>query len=531
VLQVRSLHDMVRAMPLPKSTNLSASSTTGRSGSPGRRSPAGSSASGVSSSVPSQSISHSRSRLSHPSDPNGVSPGRSAPSVSTLGSPERGSQQGHRGTQPESPLSKSPGGIFQHSSNQSTATGSSLNMPSLKFPRARTSGPEGELSPPPSMIRERSLSPSNRLAASHKNTGRASERTAKRSSQQPLNRDDSLATYVTATSQNAGFLSHSVLSPVSPDSESASNSRLHRQDVAAPISPRDLTRVFLAPQFIPKTAPLSSEASQLLAMRSSNATVAPSTLGKFQKDDLTYSYDTTYDAEENLVLANTLGGIDTSSGIKSPTDHDSDPVPWNQYNQLMIDQSERTSDVSTSIMVVQPYDIRHEHSQQARMPMSISPEFQTSTPPPRYKEMTSSWGSSISEVATASGAGGVATSSYTSVEDRMACLLRAKAILEAHREFMDSPTVQLEGTNTAYEPSPPPEKGKNAKEQRQLSTDTQAGGQQDLGNDDGLAPLGGVWPTNDYDTRVVTPKMLMEPEKHMLTIQSCAVRFLKVCLM
>ena len=95
-------------------------------------------------------------------------------------------------------------------------------------------------------------------------------------------------------------------------------------------------------------------------------------------------------------------------------------------------------------------------------------------------------------------------------------------------DFVDSPTLRLEATNTAYEPSPNEKRGGRSGDQ--IETESY---DEDFGNDDGLAPLGGKWPApssslDSENSRMVTSEMLSDPERHLRSIHICAVHYLKV---
>jgi tetratricopeptide (TPR) repeat protein len=89
--------------------------------------------------------------------------------------------------------------------------------------------------------------------------------------------------------------------------------------------------------------------------------------------------------------------------------------------------------------------------------------------------------------------------------DRVACLLQAKAILDLHKDFMDSPQVALG---------------------RKRTSPNTIASEQPLINEDGLAPLGGTWPESSTHDRI-TPEVLEHPEQHLHTIQQCSANYMK----
>lgn len=102
----------------------------------------------------------------------------------------------------------------------------------------------------------------------------------------------------------------------------------------------------------------------------------------------------------------------------------------------------------------------------------------------------------------------VSWSSATRKEtERLAYLMQAKAILDAHREHMDSPQVSLSKQKTAS---------------RSVTTTAQ---EQQEALEDGLAPLGGIWP--EVTIARMTPEVLQNPERHLKSIHASAVNFFK----
>jgi tetratricopeptide (TPR) repeat protein len=83
--------------------------------------------------------------------------------------------------------------------------------------------------------------------------------------------------------------------------------------------------------------------------------------------------------------------------------------------------------------------------------------------------------------------------------ERLAYLMQAKAILDAHRD----PKAPGQNANTG------PAKSQNSSEAAE----------------DGLAPLGGNWPEQTHDR--ITPEVLGDPDKHLKTIHGAAVNFFK----
>jgi tetratricopeptide (TPR) repeat protein len=96
------------------------------------------------------------------------------------------------------------------------------------------------------------------------------------------------------------------------------------------------------------------------------------------------------------------------------------------------------------------------------------------------------------------------TSSAQRDTERLAYLMQAKAILDAHRDQDGSPQNNM-NKQRAF---------------RQEKSETEP----DV-SEDGLAPLGGVWPEATTDR--ITPEVLQYPHRHMKTIHNSAANFLK----
>ena len=392
MLQVRSLHDMVRAMPLPKATT---ERHTGPVPSPGRRhsSNEGSGSSGI----------HSYGRIASPRRLP-LSPGRPNRSGASPGA-----SPGRNGYRPTGQSDGMPGSRIGKES-----TG--LDLPTLKNNRRNDSSSGSsplEPTPPPKVVR-RSLSPSHRTPA---NNG--------------SHRDFRNESYVTATSlgrgNDEGMVSHSMTTPsFTPTPEPAAITAL-RKERAKQVAPKDLTRVFLSPQFVPKTAPSTSDNDNGAFPNDKDRSFGSHPTDDNGDDQRVSESLYSYDPEENLVLSNKFG-LDPDSPPRSRDGHvdNNDPFPWSQYSQLPKKTEEESSDVSTSILVVQPYD-RRRQSEGQRQRRGERNSNSGASSPPRYKDMTSSWSSTISNT------GSISSVGAEGVEDRMACLLRAKAILEAHR--------------------------------------------------------------------------------------------------
>ena len=88
-------------------------------------------------------------------------------------------------------------------------------------------------------------------------------------------------------------------------------------------------------------------------------------------------------------------------------------------------------------------------------------------------------------------------------DDRLECLEQAKAVLNAHQQYMDSPR-----TSTL------------------LQEAERSHPHHDVANEDGLAPLGGTWPSPATNERI-TQDILQDPVQHLHTIQNCASNNMK----
>ncbi len=99
----------------------------------------------------------------------------------------------------------------------------------------------------------------------------------------------------------------------------------------------------------------------------------------------------------------------------------------------------------------------------------------------------------------------VSWSSSTKREtERLAYLMQAKAILDAHREHLDSPQVSLSKQREVTQ------------HRRQNHSEA---------SEDGLAPLGGIWPEASIER--MTPEVLQDPQRHLKSIHASAVNFFK----
>lgn len=85
--------------------------------------------------------------------------------------------------------------------------------------------------------------------------------------------------------------------------------------------------------------------------------------------------------------------------------------------------------------------------------------------------------------------------------ERAATMRQAKAVLDAHRHFLDSPD----------------------RASRVLSTASEVEVIDEGINDDGLVPLAGEWPEKVYDR--ISPEVLEDPIQHLQTIHDCAVSY------
>jgi tetratricopeptide (TPR) repeat protein len=89
--------------------------------------------------------------------------------------------------------------------------------------------------------------------------------------------------------------------------------------------------------------------------------------------------------------------------------------------------------------------------------------------------------------------------------DRVATMRHAKAVLDAHRDFLDSPD-------------------RPSKIHPSIKTASQTEMLDETVNEDGLVPLAGEWPEPVYDR--ISPEVLQDPVLHLQTIHDCAVSYI-----
>ncbi|KAL3906456.1 MAG: hypothetical protein SGILL_009264 [Bacillariaceae sp.] len=94
--------------------------------------------------------------------------------------------------------------------------------------------------------------------------------------------------------------------------------------------------------------------------------------------------------------------------------------------------------------------------------------------------------------------------------DRVATMRQAKAVLEAHRDFMDSP-----GRSPSRSPS----------RYSTINAPTRTNAIDEAKHEDGILPLAGEWPEPKFDR--ISPEVLEDPVAHLHTIQNCAVSYMK----
>ncbi|KAG7367367.1 expressed tetratricopeptide repeat protein [Nitzschia inconspicua] len=88
--------------------------------------------------------------------------------------------------------------------------------------------------------------------------------------------------------------------------------------------------------------------------------------------------------------------------------------------------------------------------------------------------------------------------------DREATMRHAKAVLDAHRDFLDSPD------NASRVPS-------------SIGTRSHAETNDEIAKEDGFVPLAGNWPEPIFDN--IRPEVLQDPTRHLQTIHDCAVSY------
>jgi tetratricopeptide (TPR) repeat protein len=94
--------------------------------------------------------------------------------------------------------------------------------------------------------------------------------------------------------------------------------------------------------------------------------------------------------------------------------------------------------------------------------------------------------------------------------DRAATMRQAKAVLEAHRDFMESP-----GRSPGRSPS----------RYTTINAPTRTNAIDEAKHEDGILPLAGDWPAPTFER--ISPEVLQDPIVHLHTIHNCAVSYMK----
>jgi hypothetical protein len=280
------------------------------------------------------------------------------------------------------------------------------------------------------------------------------------------------------------------------------------------LSPKDLTKVFLAPQYVPPTTTGGvSSARELAAVYEKNI------INGSDHPPTKYSYE----AEESCLLS-TSAASETHTGAGDKND----PFHWSRYDTFDGIDKANGSHVSSGngmgreIMVVMPVmggsDVLTGASDAAAQGKAPS-KFSSRAP--------AAWSTDENTAdldADSYHTSGNATANSTQSE-RQVILQRAKAMLEAHKEYLDSPSLNMETTKHGA-PTPSTQDRKNQSGKRQQSHSRVY--PEEYGNDDGLAPLGGSWPPPILNGGSVTPEMLEHPEHSLHNLHAGAARYLKV---
>ena len=286
------------------------------------------------------------------------------------------------------------------------------------------------------------------------------------------------------------------------------------------------TDIFISPHYVPHMSPhkvnhMGSSQGDTPSRASSSTysgiPISPASDGPLEVPNSSaivkqYSYD----AEESCLLTD---GAPKSLAGQHPEGYDSLSMP---------PTSAQSSDNARKIMVVRPYrstpdesitsptSVVSTRSQRGEDNDDIDIKGATAASrdslygsDPDYSSKTSSW-------------------SQANQKDSSVTLSRARALLQANREFLDSPQVQLAGK--------PPYLGSPDRVKQQLFRAKNRGEDSDLSYDqdleDGLAPLGAsdasvISSTNKGTFR---PDMLTRPQEHLPQIYAEASRYMKVSM-
>jgi hypothetical protein len=305
-------------------------------------------------------------------------------------------------------------------------------------------------------------------------------------------------------------------------------------DPAALPNPPEHTNIFISPHYVPQMSPhkvngMASISDNGETTPSSRATTTSSYSGMPVSSSPrthnsifnTKSYS--YDAEESCLLTDVAAGAHANAS-SLPGNYDalsSLPASNSPSRDNANDQNAR------KIMVVRPYRSNPDESIASPTSVLSSPKSPWKHDPDDKVDAGTATASSLysSELEYSS-----KTSSYSrdvKLSDRRETLSRARALLEANRQYMDSPQVQLAGTPPYMSNTHSPDRVKQRLFKQRNSNDV-TNLNEDL--EDGLAPLGSTDATVESPSkRRFTPSMLSShPSEHMQEIYEEGSRRLKV---
>lgn len=259
---------------------------------------------------------------------------------------------------------------------------------------------------------------------------------------------------------------------------------------------RHSRRIRIEPFFVPETSPIKGRRYN----DSNDAIGGPLSEGEHFSTDKSFETPEKktfgYDDEESFMLRDV--GVDSFHGRIHY------PKTW-QKVEMAIEHSETSKDQGPDIIVTKP--CRHETPKYA--PSSQTNEIKGS--PPRFSRHDKSAALS------------------TGNSDRDDVMIRARALLAAHH-FRESP--QRGGDHVAHRHSSPPRDSSGTSESDRKSSETsrQESFDQDL-MEDGVAPLGGYWPSRSVERGQLTmERLLANPINNLPAIHAEASRLLKVRL-
>jgi len=282
------------------------------------------------------------------------------------------------------------------------------------------------------------------------------------------------------------------------------------------------TNIFISPHYVPHMSPDkvnhvgSAGDSVSRSIRTySGAPISPVTGSPFEgRTSSALLKQFSYDAEESCLLtdwasSSPADAIPDDYGALRGTSPPTGEAKGSSARKIMVARPYRSApddSITSPTSVISPRAVGVAKSgvdPERATPASIDAPYRSETD---YSSKTSSW-------------------SEANQRERSATLSRARALLQANKDYTDSPQVQLSG-RPPYLGSP-----ENVKQQLFHSKGQGSGASCDQDMEDGLAPLeasDGAVPTSLSNKRNFSPSMLARPQDHLNEIYKEASRCMKV---